>query len=164
MWQFKNKAFHSPTGPTSIASHHSLNYQISKEKRIGKDGINRSYYHLFSKQYTITKLQSSSITDKKLWLYEVSLVCKEYVEPDDRIRRQAISMGNQMQSFLITNGPFLPIIHQKRSVATQNNRILDDKQHTAAIRFFGPPAKRAQVTPTVTTTNNIQQQTLFTIW
>ena len=117
----------------------------------------------FSKQYTITKLQSSSITDKKLWLHEVSLARKEYVEPDDAIRRQAISMRNQMQSSLITNGPLLPIIPRKRPVAFQDNRISDEEQHVAAVRFFGPPAKRARVTHTVTTTDNLQQQT-FTVW
>ena len=66
MLQFRNKALHSPTGPALIASHHSLNYQISKEKYIGIDGINRSNHNLFSKQYTITKLQSSSITEKEV--------------------------------------------------------------------------------------------------
>ena len=94
MWQFRNKGLHSPTGSTLIASQHSLNYRINKEKRIGTDGIDQSNYHLFSTQYTLTKLQSSSITNKKLWLYEMSLACKEYVEPDDTVTRQAISMRN----------------------------------------------------------------------
>mmetsp|Transcript_46473 Transcript_46473/g.51810 ORF Transcript_46473/g.51810 Transcript_46473/m.51810 type:complete len:195 (+) Transcript_46473:764-1348(+) len=137
MWQFRNDALHSLTGPTSIASHHSLNYRISEEKRIGTDGIDRSDYHFFSKHYTITKLQSSSITDKKLWLDSVRLVHKEYVEPDDAIRRQAISMRNQMQSFLITNSPLLPVIPRKRPVAIQNNRFSDEEQEAAAVRFFG---------------------------
>ena len=94
MWQFcNNKALHSPTGPTLIASHNPLNYQINKEKCIGTAGIDCSnYYHLFSKQYTITKLQSSNTPDKKLWLYEVSLAYKEYVGPDEAVTRQAISM------------------------------------------------------------------------
>ena len=48
MWQFRNQVLHSPTGPTSIASHHSLNHQISKEKHRGTDGINQSNCHLFS--------------------------------------------------------------------------------------------------------------------
>ena len=127
MWQFRNVALHSPTGPTSIASHHSLNYRISKEKRIGTDGIDHSSYHLFSKQYTITKLHSSSIPNKKLWLYEVSLARKEYVEPDSAVTRQAISMRNQMQSFLINNGPVIPIIPRDRPVATQDNRIFNEE-------------------------------------
>ena len=93
MWQFCNKALHSQTGPTLIASHNPLNNQINKEKCIGTDGIDCSnYYHLFSKQYTITKLQSSSTPDKKLWLYKVSLAHKEYVEPDEAVTHQAISM------------------------------------------------------------------------
>ena len=94
MWNFRKKVLHSPNGPTLIASHHSLNYQISKVKRIETDGIDRSNYHLFSKQYTITKLQSSSILNKKLWLYEVSLACKKYVESDDCVTCQAISQRN----------------------------------------------------------------------
>ena len=133
MWQFQNKALHSSTGPTSIARHHSLNYLINKEKRIGTDGIDRSNYHLFSKQYTISKLQSSSILVKKLWLYEMSLAHKEYVEPDNTITCQAISMRNQMQSFLITNDPRIPIIPRERPVATQDNCISDDEQHAVAI-------------------------------
>ena len=128
MWQFRNQALHSPTGPTSKASHHPLNYQINEEKRIGTDGIDRSNYHLFSKHYTITKIQSSSIIDKKLWLDSIHLARKEYVEPDDAIRRQAIAMCNQMQSFLITNGPLLPITPRKRPVAIQDNCIYDEEQ------------------------------------
>ena len=96
MWQFRNKALHSPTGPTSLASHYSLNYRINKEKRIWTDGIDRSNYHLFSKQYTLTKLQSSNINKKKLWLYKVGLVHKKYVDPDNANIRQAISQRNQM--------------------------------------------------------------------
>ena len=138
-----------------------MNYQISKEKRIGTDGINQSNYHLFSKHYTFTKLQSSSTTNNKIWLNEVRLALtrKEYVELDDAIRRQVISMRNQMQSFLITNGPLLPIIPRKRPVGIQNNCISDEEQQAAVVWFFGPPAKRARVTPTVTTTDNLQQQT-----
>ena len=96
---------------------------------------------------------------------EVSLARKEYVEPDDAIRHQVISTRNQMQSFRIINGPLLPIIPRKRSIAIQNNRISNKEQHAAAIRFFGPLAKRAaRVTPAVTTTDNLLQQTLFTVW
>ena len=112
-WQFRDEALHSLTGTTSLASHHSLNYRRSKEKHIGTDGINQSSYHLFSKQYTLTKLQSSSITNKNLWPHGVSLERKEYNDPDDANMRQAISQRNQMQSFLITNGPLLPIIPRK---------------------------------------------------
>ena len=161
MWQFRNAASHSPTGTATIASRHALNYRISEEKRIGTDGIDCSNYHLFSTQYTITKRYSSSIPDKKLWLYEVSLASKEYVEPDDEVTRQAISQRNQIQSFLITNGPLVPIIPRDRPVPTQDNCISDEEQHAASIRVFGPPAMRARVTAPVTTTGNFQQRTMF---
>ena len=91
----------------------------------------------------------------------MSLACKEYVEPDDEVTRQAISQRNQMQAFLITAGPFIPILPRKRPIATQNNRITDEEQHAAVVHFFGPPAKRARATPPVITTDNLQQQTLF---
>ena len=92
----------------------------------------------------------------------MSLARKEYVKPDDAVTRQAITQQNQMHSFLITDGPFIPILPRERPVATQNNRITDEEQHAATVRFFGPPAKRARVTPPVATTDNLQQQTLFT--
>ena len=162
LWQFCNKAKHSPTGTITIASHYSLNYQISEEKTLGTDGINRSDYRLFkSKKYTLTKLHSSSITNKELWLHEVSLARKEYVEPDDEITRQAISQRNQMQTFLGITGPFLPTPKRDRPVATQDNCITNEEQHTAAIQFFGPPTTRTRVTPSVTTTSTLLQRTLF---
>ena len=155
MWQFRNAAVHSPTSITLIASHYSLNYRISEEKCLGTDGIDRSNYHLFkSKQYTITKLHSSSIPHKKLWLHEVSLVRKEYVEPDDEVTRQTISMRNQMQTFLTTDGPLVPTTTRERPVATQDNRISNKEQLAASIRFFGEPAaKRARITPNASTSN-----------
>ena len=91
MWQFRNEALHLPTGAAKTTSHHSLNYKIEEELNHGTDGIDRSNYGLFSPRYTLTKLQSSSILKKELWLYEVSLACKEYVEPDDAVTCQAIS-------------------------------------------------------------------------
>mmetsp|Transcript_26313 Transcript_26313/g.28318 ORF Transcript_26313/g.28318 Transcript_26313/m.28318 type:complete len:119 (+) Transcript_26313:44-400(+) len=117
MWQFRNQVLHSPIGPTSIASYHSLHYQISKDKHTETDSVNRSNYHLFSILYTITKLNSSSIKDKKLWLEFVCLARKEDEKPDSEIIHQATSMRNQMQSFLITNDPFLPVIQRERPVA-----------------------------------------------
>ena len=167
MWQFQNQVLHSPTGPTSIVSHQSLNHRISKEKHQGTDGIDRSNYHLFSTQYTITQLQSSSINAKKLWLKSVHLAHKEYDEPDSDIIRQAISMRNQMQAFLITDSPLLPVPPHERPIATQENRISDKEQQAASVRFFGthlPPAKRAQVSSRVIHTNNLQQRTLFNSW
>ena len=91
----------------------------------------------------------------------MSLTRKEYVEPDDKVTHQVISQRNQMQFFLITDGPLAPIISQDRPVATQDNCISNEEQHKAAIQFFGPPAKHAQVTAPVTTTGNFQQRTLF---
>ena len=167
MWQFRNKVLHSPTGPTSIASHRSLNHRISEVHRRGIDGIDRSNYHLFSTQYTITKLQSSSIDDKKLWLKLVNLARKENVEPDSEIVCQAISMQNQMQAFLITDDPLLPIPPRNRPIATQENCISDEEQQAASVRFFGtqiPPTKRARVASSVTNTANFQQRTLFNSW
>ena len=96
MWQFCNTALHSPTGITAITSHHSLNYKIDEEILHGKDSIDCSNYRLFSPPYTLTNLQSSSIQNKELWLEEVSLARKEYVEPDDEVTRQATSQQNQM--------------------------------------------------------------------
>ena len=162
MWQFRNAALHSTTSATLVASYHSLNYRISEEKRRETDGIDRSTYALFSPPYTLTKLQSSSISDKELWLNEVSLACKEYVEPDDAVTCQTISQRIQMHFYLITDGPLIPTLPRKRPVATQNNHISDKEQHTAAILFFGPPAKRARVAPPVATTGNLYQRILFT--
>ena len=161
MWQFRNTALHSPTGITVLASHHTLNYKIEEEIHRGKDGINCSDYYLFSPPYTLTNLQSTSIQKKELWLEEVSLARKEYVEPDDDVTCQATSQGNQMQAFLNIAGPFVPTPQRDRPVAVQDNRITDEAQRRAAINFFGPPAKRARVTPRVTTTDNLRQQTLF---
>ena len=167
MWQFRNTALHSQTGPTLIASHCSLNHQISEEHRRGTDGIDRSSYHLFSTQYTITHLQSSSLDDKKLWLKSVTLAQKEYDEPDSKIVRQAISMRTQMQAFLITDGPLLPVPPRERPIATQENRITDADQEAASVKFFGNkprPKKRARGAPSATTTDNYHQRTLFNSW
>ena len=127
MWQFKNQVLHSLTGPTSIASHHSLNYQINEEKFTGTDSINKSNYHLFSRLYTITKLHSSSTQDKKLWLKIVHLARKDYEEPNCEIIRQDTSMGNQMKIFLITNILLSPVLPRQRLVATQDNFISIEK-------------------------------------
>ena len=74
----------------------------------------------------------------------VTLTRKEYVEPDSEIVRQAIFMQNQMQAFLITDGPLLPVSPRNRPIATQENRISDEEQQAASVRFFGtqlPPTK-----------------------
>ena len=91
LWQFHNAALHSPTGATAITSHRSLNYKIDKnEIRRGRGCIDCSNYCVFSPPYTLTKLQSSSIHEKELWLYKVSLARKGCVEPDDAVTCQAI--------------------------------------------------------------------------
>ena len=140
-----------------------MNYRISEGKYVGTDGIDRSNYHLFkSKLYTFTKLHSNSIPDKKLMLHEVSLACKEYVQADNEVTHQAISLRNQMQTFLITDSPLVPTIPRDRPVATQDNRITKEEQLAASIQFFGESvAKRARITPSAST-NNLQQRTLFT--
>ena len=91
----------------------------------------------------------------------MSLARKEYVEPDDEVTCQATSQRNQMQAFLNTAGPFVPIPPWDRPVAVQNNRITDEAQRRAASKSFGAPTRRTRVTSTVTTTDNLQQQTLF---
>ena len=119
LWQFRNAAKHSPTGITITASHHSLNYRISEEITIGTDGIDRSNYHLFkSKKYTITKLHSSSIPNKRLWLREVELARKEYVEPDNAVTRQAIAQRRVMQTFLSIAEPLAPTTPTEQPIAT----------------------------------------------
>ena len=62
---------------------------------------------------------------------------------------------------MITADPFAPIHQRDKPVAVQNNRITKEAQRRATINYFGPPAKRTRVTPIVTTTDNLQQQTLF---
>ena len=106
-------------------------------------------------------LQSSTVQDKELWLEEVRLARMEYVKPDDEVTWQAISQRNQIQAFLGITGPFITPPPRRRPVAVQDNRITDEAQHRAAINFFGPPTKRARVTPSVTTTDTLRQQTLF---
>ena len=91
----------------------------------------------------------------------MNLARKEYVEPNDEVTRQAISQRNQMQTFLITDGPLIPTIPRDRPVVTQDNRITKEDQLAASIRFFGAPAaRRDQVTPSATTASTLLQQTL----
>ena len=92
----------------------------------------------------------------------MSMACKEYVEPDDEVARQAISQQNQIQAFLITNGPLIATVPRKRPVATQSNCITNKEQHVAVVHFFGPQTKCARVTTSVTTTDNLVQQHLLT--
>ena len=70
-----------------------------------------------------------------------------------------------MQTFLITDGPLVPITLRDQPIATQDNRITKEDQLAASIRFFREPtAKRAQVTSSVPTATNLLQRTLFGVW
>ena len=152
LWQFRNAAKHSPTGITITASHHSLNYRISEEITIGTDGIDRSNYHLFkSKKYAITKLHSSSIPNKRLWLREVELARKEYVEPDNAVTRQAIAQRKVMQIFLSIAEPLMPTTPTKRPIATQDNHITEEAQKAATKRFFPCSLRQRKRRKTVAT-------------
>ena len=170
MWQFRNQVFHSSTCPTAMTSHYLLNYQISKGKCAGIDGIDCSNYHLFSNLYTITKFYSSSIPDKKLWLEIVCLDCAEYEEPSSSIIHQAVSMRNQMQAFLITYGPLLPVPSCKRPIATQDNCISEEEEQAAITQFLEPNYLQQSVLGplllwlVLISTDNLQQQTLFKTW
>ena len=89
------------------------------------------------------------------------LASKEYVEPDDEVTWQAISQRNQMQTFLVTDGPLVPTMPRDRPVATQDNHITDKAQVAAHTRFFGRlKEKRTQPTSIVTTATNLLQRKL----
>ena len=124
LWQYRNSILHSLTGPIAIASHLSLNHQISKEKEKGTDGIAKSNTHLFSALYSITKLYSGDISSKILWLEMVRLARAEYEEPDSAIIHQAFSQRTQIQEFLLTNGPFVPAPTRATPIDVQDNRII----------------------------------------
>ena len=121
LWQFKNENLLLPTGPIAITSHYHLNYQISKDKVKGTDGIAKSYFHLFSVPKSITKLQSSNVSSKTNWLEMICVARADYKKPDSGIIRQSIAQRNQMQDFLHTNRPLLPVPPWENPIATQNN-------------------------------------------
>ena len=139
LWQYRNSILHSLTGPIAIASHHSLNHRISKEKSKETDGIAKSNSHLFSAFYSITKLQLGDVSSKILWLEMVRLVRAEYEEPDSAIIRQALSQRTQMQEFLLTNGLFVHAPTRTRPIAVQDNRITEQDHQAATAHFFGTP-------------------------
>ena len=116
---------------------------------------------IYSLHLILSPNSSPAASKKEFWLEEVSLAQKEYVKPDDEVTRQATSQQNQMQAFLNPAGPFVSIPPRDRPVAVQNNHITNEAQRRAATKFFGAPTWRTRVTPTVTTTDNLQQQTLF---
>ena len=112
---------YSPTGPIAIVSHHTLNHRISEEREKGTDKITKSNSHLFSVYYSIIKFQSRDIPSKIHWLEMVRLARADYEEPDSAIIRQAISQQTQMQEFLHTNGPLVPVPIRATPIAIQNN-------------------------------------------
>ena len=62
------------------------------------------------------------------------MVCRaEYEEPGISIIRQTNSIQNQMQAFLITNDPLLPISFHKKPEATQDNRISKEKKELTIV-------------------------------
>ena len=123
LWQYCNTMLHSPIGPIAMASHQFLNHRISEEKEKGTDGITKSKTHLFSAFYSITKLHSGDIPSKIHWLEMVRLARARYEEPDSAIIYQAISQQTQMQEFLHTNGPLVPVSIRPTPIAIQNNQI-----------------------------------------
>ena len=137
LWQYRNNIKYSLTGPTAIASHHSLNYRISEEKVRGTDGISKSNSYLFSTYYSITKLQSGDIPSKLNWLEIVCLARADYEEPDSAIICQAIFQRNQIQEYLLTNGPLVSVPARRRPIAIQDNRISEEAQQAATAKFFG---------------------------
>ena len=139
LWQYRNTILHSPTGPIAIASHYSLNHRISEEKAKGTDRISKYNSCLFSNFYSITKLQSSDIQSKILWLEMVRLARADYEEPDSAIICQAISQRNQMQEFLLTNGPLVPVPVRARLIAVQDNQISEEDQQAPIAHYFGTP-------------------------
>ena len=174
LWQYRNTILHSPTGPTAIASHQSLNNRISEEKSKGTDGIAKSNSYLFSAFYSITKLQSGDISSKTHWLEMVRLARADYEEPDSAIIRQALSQRTQMQDFLLTNGPFVPTTSRKRPSAVQDNPITEQDQQAATAHFFGtslipgpnilgPAIDAVLGAVTANTPTNYIQQTLFDV-
>ena len=67
----------------------------------------------------------------------VRLAREEYEEPNSASLRQAISHRTQMQEFLLTNGPLVPIPVRPRPKAIQHNPITVEAQERATVHFFG---------------------------
>ena len=128
---------HSLTGPLAVASHHSLNYQISKETARGRDAIATEHYHLFSGLNTAPLLHAKDIFTKTKWLESVDLARAEYEAPDTSVIRQAMAQRTLMHNFLITNGPFVAHPLHALSQAYQDNKITLEEQQLASVNFFG---------------------------
>ena len=117
--QFRNKMLHSPTGPTAVASHHSLNYDIGKQFMLNTDGISEGLYFLFSDPYTLENLYSMSAEDKAKWLQQVQGAHSCYEAPDDPDIRQLRYQQAYMNNYLITNGGFTFFPEHVQPVAIQ---------------------------------------------
>ena len=107
----------------AVASHHSLNYQICEETTRGIGGITQPNYHLFSITHTPAVLHANDNITNTNWLKMVCLAHAAYEEPDSDIISQAISQRNQMHSYLLTNGPLIPVLAHKNPIATYNNNL-----------------------------------------
>ena len=97
-----------------------------------------------------------------LWLREVHLARKDYVEPDDDVTRQAIAQRKVMQTFLNIDGPLVATTPRDRPVATQDNRITTEAQVAATSKHFGPPKERRRRPPSIVTNATILLQR--TLW
>ena len=69
----------------------------------------------------------------------VRLTRAGYEEPDSASIRQALSQRHQMQAFLLTNGPLVPVPVRARPIAVQDNQITEQDQQAATAHFFGTP-------------------------
>ena len=90
---------HSPIGPTAVASHHSLKYQISKQFTLNTVGIAEASQFLFSHPYTLDHLYSQSSDDKEKWLKQVKDARSYYEEPDDPKIRQLCLQQDYMNNY-----------------------------------------------------------------
>ena len=104
--QFWNYVLYSPTGPITIASQYSLNYQISKEKANGTDGIiAKSICYLISVHNSITKHYSSDTPIRQIdW--------KGFVWPVPTTRNLTLlSCISQLLSKIKCKSTYLPMCH-----------------------------------------------------
>ena len=62
-----------------------------------------------------------------------------YEEPDSTNICQAISQPTQMQEFLHTDGPLVPVPIRATPIAIQNNRISEEDQQSTTAQYFGIP-------------------------
>ena len=69
----------------------------------------------------------------------VCLARAEYEELDTAIIHQSISQQTQMQEFLDTNGPLIPVLPWITPIAIQNNQISEEDQQATTAHYFGIP-------------------------